>query len=52
MRILFILISLVISQTALAKDPQKNAQQKVWTDDYQYVEAEKTVPDLDSEIKK
>jgi hypothetical protein len=35
MRILFILISLVISHTALAKDPQKDAQQKVWTDEHQ-----------------
>ena len=51
MRILFILISLFISQTGLAKEPQKNAQQKVWTDDYQYGEAEKTAPDLDSEPK-
>lgn len=52
MRILFILISLVISQTAIAKDPANNAQQKVWTDDYQYGQAEKNTSDLDSEVKK
>lgn len=49
---LLILLPLIATNNASAKEPQKDAQQKVWTDDYQYGELEKLPSDLDSKNKK
>ena len=51
MRYILILICLTLSTSALASE-KESAQEKPWTDEYQYGDNEKEKAPKDSELKK